>query len=59
MTKEQWIELYAIQIMASYSAVQYDHNCYVGWREKEQFMCIEDAYNLAEKAWIRKIEFKK
>jgi len=59
MSKKQWIDQYAMMLMSSYSAIQYDHNCFVGWREKEQYMTAEDAYTLAAKAYERVKEFKK
>jgi len=58
LPKDQWIELYALQLMASYSAKEYDDNCARGWRDKEKFMPPEEAYHLAEKAWNRFIEFE-
>lgn len=54
MTKEQWIEMYAIKLMASYDALHYDDNCASGWKN---IKCLppDEAENLAEKAWYRKI----
>lgn len=40
---------FAIQFMASLDAVNYQDNCYRGWKGHKP--AVEDAKHLAEKAW--------
>lgn len=56
MEKKEWIEAYALQVMAAYDAERYDHNCSYGWKEDGIYLGPEDAYLLAERAWNRLVE---
>lgn len=54
--KEKFIQHYVTVFLATHSAVIYDDVCFKGEHEKFDNQPVEDAYFIAEKAWIRKIE---
>ncbi len=57
MKKEEFIEMYAIQFMASYAASIWDDVCMKGEHYlMTQDAVIDDAYHLAEKVWNKKQE---
>ena len=56
--KEKWIQDFALAAMASYAALNYDENCFNGWRKNEKFLDYEDAEVLATQAYERTFEKK-
>ncbi len=58
LSKDEWIERFVINIMSNQGANKYDHNCYVGWRDKEVYMEQCDALTLAKEAYKRKIKYE-
>ena len=54
MSKEQFVEQYIVQFMATHAALNYDKACFRG--EHETLTCagmFEEAQTLAEQAWVR------
>lgn len=59
MNKEQFIQTYAANFLASYMASRYERDCAEGHPgEPYNHQPIEDAYHLAECAWRQIVELK-
>ena len=51
MDKEQFRDQYIVSFMATYTANKYDDYCAKGWQWRLSNQPIEDAIDLADKAW--------
>ncbi len=49
MDKQQFVDLFKVQFLASYAALKYDENCMRGWDNASH--PVEDAEVLAEQVW--------
>jgi hypothetical protein len=56
LSKEEFIEQFAIAFMASYAANVYQDCCMKGDFDRVHNPQIEDAYFIAEKVWVNKQE---
>jgi|AntAceMinimDraft_10_1070366.scaffolds.fasta_scaffold97303_4 hypothetical protein len=56
ITKEKFIEQYAVNFISSWAASEYTNACMTGQHKRLNKPPIEDAYFLAEKSWEHRKE---
>lgn len=58
MTKEEFIRLFVIQFLSTWTVKHYDEYCSMGIQERLENPPVEDAFYLAEKTWEKVDNYK-